>query len=233
MPITGQIMDTAAVLYNDSEKTVLDYEIQLPYLNMALKELQEIFQQNNVPVTSKTSAVIPINANVSSLSFSDDPLETVAIPSNFIDIERMWESPRGINQWIPMYRQNFLPHYLENNQINQLVYFSFNGQQFQFLPANADNDIKLDYIKSLFAHIQNPYGQDIIDIINSELFLSFRIAGLAAEFIGENIDRATSLNNNAYSSLERSLGISAKGRQAIVTRRRPFRASYRGRGYMY
>ena len=229
MPTSAQIMDKAAALYNDTEKAVLTYGVQLPYLNIALQELQQIFEQNNVPVTSKTSAVLAIDANVDHIDFTTTP----AIPSNFIDIERMWESPRDLNQWVPMWRRNFLPHYLEDAQINQLIYFTFNDQAFQFLPANADNDIKMNYIKSLFSEITDSSGAVTVDIINSELFLAFRIAGLAAEFIGENKTRADSLNGNAEEALERTLGISAKGRQAIVTRRRPFRASYRGRGYMY
>jgi hypothetical protein len=68
-------------------------------------------------------------------------------------------------------------------------------------------------------------------LVNAKTALSFRVAGLASEFIGENPTRAESLNSNASNALERALNINIKSEQSIVTRRRPFRSGYVRRGF--
>jgi len=52
---------------------------------------------------------------------------------------------------------------------------------------------------------------------------------LMASNIAENPTRAQELNGDAIRSIDRALGITIKGRQSQVTRRRPFRAGYKSR----
>ena len=225
MTTSGYVMDLSAALYNDQEKAVATYAVQLPYLNMAMKELQELYAENNVPVTDIVSAEIAVVANVSEISFTTVP----ALPSDLIEIRQMWERPTGIDPWIPMYRRDFLPHYLEGVQIPQLIYWSNNNNGIQFLPANADNEIKLDYVRNLFLVLTNSDGSDSINVINADLFLANKTAALLSRFIGENPTRADVLDGAAYLAIERSMNITTKGRQAMVKRRRPFRAAWRTR----
>ena len=44
----AQVMDASASMLNDTAKTSYTYVAQIPYLNMALRELQEFFELNNV-----------------------------------------------------------------------------------------------------------------------------------------------------------------------------------------
>lgn len=227
MPTAGEVMDQAAALQNDPAKTVYTFVKQIPYLNMAMRELEEIFEQNNVPITNDTSAIINIPANTSIVFRS--PLGPPTFPVDLQEIQQMWERSEGVNPFIPMRRLEFLPHELEGAQISQLLFWTFNEDQIQFLAANADNDIKVDYVKSLFVPIVS--SGDAINVPSCMSFLAYRTAAICSEFIGENKTRADSLNANAVMALDRTLGISAKGRQAITTRRRPFMQSYKRRSW--
>lgn len=233
MPIgqltAGQIAENVRALLNDTAGAVYTFPIIRPYLNMALDDLQQTLELNNVPVTNTTtSPAIAVDAGVTSISFSTTP----ALPQNLIDIRQLWESPRDQNLWIPMKRVDFLPHYLEDQMaINQLLYFSFNEEAVQFIAANADNDIKIDYIRSLFTILTDNDEGVLVGPINCDCYLYFYTASLCARYIGENEARSMALKEEAQNSIDTILGISSKGRQAITTRRRPFRAGYKSLGW--
>jgi hypothetical protein len=89
----------------------------------------------------------------------------------------------------------------------------------------------MDYIRNLFTPITLTTGLEELYIINGQSFLQIRLGGLLAEFIGENQTRADKLNGFADLAVGRATGIGTKGRQAIVTRRRPFRASFKRRTF--
>ena len=88
--------------------------------------------------------------------------------------------------------------------------------------------MKIDYIRNLFTDVEDE--ESVLGVINCDSFLHYRIAGLCAEFIGENKTRADDLNTQAMGALERVTGIEAKGKQQIGTRHRPFRATWKSRG---
>lgn len=226
---SGQVMDQSAALLNDANKTVYSYTAQLPYLNMALQELQELFELNDVPVTQiVTSSPIDVDANVSEISFTSVP----PLPSDLIEPQQLWERTAGIDPYVPMSKLDTLPLYMEGTQISQLLFYVWESQKLNFLPANADNQIKIVYTKALFTEFTDITGADQVNVINAASFLEYRNAALCAEFIGENPTRALALNQNALLAVDRALGIGAKGRQAFMTRRQPFRSGYKRRTYL-
>lgn len=230
---SGQVMDKSASLNNDSAKTQYTYAVQLPYLNMALQELQEYFQLNNIPSTDTFSAVMDIPAGVDHIAFSPDmPVtDTPYLPDDLIEPKLLWQRADGIDPYLPMSRADVLPRYLAGQEINQFGVYTWQDQEIRFLPANQDNQIKMDYIRALFVEFTDEDGEDEIAIINSKTFLEYRTAGLCAQFIGENPTRAQDLNSNAGLSMDRTVGIGTKGRQAINIRHRPFRSAYKRRSY--
>jgi hypothetical protein len=225
MPIAADVMLQSAALLNDPSQTVFTNTVLLPFLNMAMEDLQEIFEQNNIPVTNETSAVINVPANTSAIGFST----TIKLPPDLIEIQRIWERTENVDPFVPMTRKEFLNQSLSGQQIAQLLYWAWIDEQVRFNPSNGNNDIKLDYIKSIFTTILDP-NEPIIPK-NTTSYLRYQVAGFSAEFIGENKTRAMDLYALAVGSLDRSLGISIKGRQSISTRRRPFLASYKSRGF--
>lgn len=221
----GDVFLKAAALLNDQAQAVYTNTVQTPYLNIALDELQETFELNNIPVTNKVSAVIQVDAGVVSIGFATTP----PLPSDLIEIQYVWQRVRDTNPWVGLApRTDFLPEYMEGVETPYFLWWAWIDQHILLQAANGDNDLKLDYIKSVFTPVTS--ASDILGVINCATFLEYRTAALCAEFIGENKTRADSLNSGAILALDRSLGISTKGTQSILTRRRPFRQSYKNRG---
>jgi hypothetical protein len=225
-------MNQAAALLNDPSRTVYTYPVQIPYLNQALQELQELFELNNIPVTDTvTSTPIEVPAGVDFIGFAPDPpiANTPYLPDRIIEPKVVWVSQAGENQYYNIQRLDFLPRYDEGVLINQILAFVWQSQEIRFLPANADNDVKLDYIRDIFGTVGDE--NDVLDVINAASFLEYRTASLMAQFVEQNQTRASSLDIGAALALDRSVGIGTKGRQAINVRHRPFRSNYKRRTY--
>src|SRR5665213_1654952 len=132
---------------NDYTQSVYTNAACLPFLNLALDELQELFEQNNIPVTNATSAAITIPAGIDRIGFDTTP----AFPSDLIEIQQLWESTTGLNQWTPMDKREFIPNYLEDKTtISQFLIWELEKGRIKLIAANANNDLKIDYIASLF-----------------------------------------------------------------------------------
>lgn len=214
------VITQVQALMNDLSGSTYTFSVVRPYLNMALDELQNEFELNNVPVTNSVSSVIPVDAGLTVIQFNADP----ALPDDLIEIQQLWERNRDTDPWVPMMRVEFLPHYLEGQPINQFLIFSWINQEIHLPESSADNDIKIDYIKDLFPEVEEDI--ETISVLNSRSYITYKTAALCAQFIGENQARYRELSDLAQGSLDQTLGISAKGGQAIQVRRRPFRTSY-------
>lgn len=227
MPTPAEIIDMVASLQNDTAQSVYNDAACLPYLNMALDALQEEFELNNVPVTNEKSAVLTVPALTTVIGFTTIP----ALPSDLIEIQQLWESPTGQETWIPVDKREFIPQYLTAPPISQFLIWAWMNQEIRLPQANAINDLKIDYIKKLFNTPLSIADINVdLEIINSKQYLGYKTAALCSMFIGENETRAAALNGEAGAALDRTIGISTKGRQAITTRRRPFRAGYKRQG---
>lgn len=229
MPTPVEIMAMSASLMNDTVQSVYSYEAQLPYLNIALQELQEIYELNQIPVTEKSSTDITVPANTSTIGFSNGPPQ---LPDDLIEIQQLWERQTGVDPYLPMVRKDYLPHFLEGQQIGQFLIWTWMKGEIHVLPANQSNDLKIDYTARLF---NIPLKLNQIDqnlpFENVKSYLWFKTASLCSMFIGENQSRAQILDGEAALAMDRALGINIKSKQSINTRRKPFRASYKRRGW--
>lgn len=230
MPKPSEIITTVAGLMNDFSQSLYTNDSCLPFFNLALDELQEIFEQNDIPVTHNTSIAIRIPTGVDRLGFDTTP----AFPSDLIEVSQLWESPSGLDQWIPMTKREFLPHYFNNVPISFFRIWDLEHGRVRLIAANTPIDLKIDYIGSLF---NTPILIKDIDVnlsfTNIKTYLEYKTAALCAMFIAENESRALALDSLTGSALSRALGIPIKGMQSVVTRRRPFRASFKRRGTVY
>lgn len=226
--VASTVLNAAAVLLNDPIRQTYTYQATLPYLQIALHELREHFEQNNIPVTQETSAIITMQIGQTTIVFNGVGVPT--LPNDLVEPAQLWECPTGTNQWIPMTKRDYLPHYLETIQQSQFIYYTWNQQQIQFLAANAVIDIKIDYIGELFQSFVDQNSP--INVINAQTFLEYRTAALCAEFIERNLTSAQGLNAYAVIGIDRVTSIGVKGKQNIFTRRKPFRAAYKRRGWM-
>lgn len=220
----GEIMDSVAALLNDTQKQVYTYANQLPYLKMAMKELRELLELSNIPVTNETSAVLTVPAGTTVVGFVTTP----ALPSDLVEIQRLWGRQSSSDSFYPLTKIEFLPHYLEDIDVNYLSVWAWLDNKIHLLASIQENQLKLDYIAQLF-NLSTLDQNTAIGVINSDSFLQYKTAGLCAEYVGENSTRAQGLYANAIEALDRIIGIGNKSKQAIFTRHRPFRSSYKSR----
>ena len=225
--LTGtQVANFAAARLNDVSQQLYTDAVQLPFLNIALAELQEIYEANNIPVTDQTSAVINVpTASAGIVTIGYTGVAGRILPTDLIEPKVVWESAEGLNQWTPMTKVDYLDQTQLTAQINQLVNYQWATNAIKVLAANADNDIKLDYIRNLFTELTD-ITTDLL-VQNSLSYLGNRVASLIAYDIEENEGRGNRLYSDAMSGLDRGLTIPTKGRQRITTRRRPFRAGFK------
>lgn len=227
MPKPSEIITAVAALMNDVSQTKYTNAACLPFFNLALDELQELFEQNEIPVTYETSAAIRIKAGKNSLGHDTNP----SLPTDLIEIRQLWESGPGLEQWVPLVKRDVLPHYLQNNTtISQFLIWALEKGRIKVIAANADVDLKIDYIASMF---NTPIVIKDINVnlpfTNVKTYLEYKTAALCAMFIAENETRALALDSLTGTALSRALGIPIKGMQSVVTRRKPFRAAYKRR----
>jgi hypothetical protein len=226
--LAGTVMDKAASLMNDTARSIYNYTVQVPYLQMALQELREHFELHSIPSTQLSSALINIPAGITEIIYNG--IGVPKLPDAFVEPLELWERQAGIDPYIPMHRKDFLPHNIEGIPTGAFIYFTWNNQKIEFLVANRDNDIKIDYVQELFTPIVDETS--LINVVNAATFLEYRTASLLAEFIERNLTSSNALGGYAMLGIDRATGIGVKSKQSIMTRRRPFRAGYKKRGWM-
>lgn len=234
--VVSDVLDLTASLMNDTAKQKFTYAAMLPYFNMALQDLQLKLELNEVGVSEQTAAAVTVTKGVTSIVASSTTLPTY--PADLVEIQQLWERLAGSNDpFVPMFKRDFLPHYLDNIQTDCLVYWTWLNQEIQMIGATTDREVKIDYIKQYFANSVSTTTA-AVDVINARTFLMYRTAGLCAQYIGENATRAEALNNDAWGPDHESgamgdlLAINIKGKQDVQVRRKPFLSGYKMRSTM-
>jgi hypothetical protein len=222
------IIASTAALMNDTVQSVYTNAAVLPYFNIALKEMKEVFAQNNVPITNETTTIIEVPAGTTAIIRGATVND---YPTDLIEIQRLWESTSGLDKFSPMTRKDFLAS--QQGTINQFVNWAWMGGEIRLPEANQDNDLKIDYVRDI---VPLPLAIGDVDtdypvLDRAETFLIYKTASICSMFIGENESRAGALGSEAVMAMDRALGTSHKGRQAVTTRHRPFRAGWKSRGY--
>lgn len=226
----GTVMDRIASLMNDTAKTKYTYANMLPYLNMAIDSLMEEMEASDMSPTSVQTTYIVVTSGQTQIT-PDESATLPHYPTDLIEIQRLWERLNGsVNSFYPMTRRDGGLNY--RSATESLIEWAWQNQIIQFVASGAttDREIQLDYIA-----IAMPQATDentVLGMINAKSYLAFKGAAYCAMFIGENETRAGALDKEADDALNNALGISAKGRQQIFTRRRPFRSSYKARGWL-
>lgn len=225
--VAGTIFDAVAALMNNVSKSVYSNTVQLPYLNIAVQDLQLEFEQAEVPVTDNvTSDPIDIPAGNTEVGFTG--VTGQVLPSDLVEPQIVWQRLDNTPPWYPMNRVIQLDYSLEDdNATTNWLDYVWETQKIKFLSSNQDNQLKLQYVRNLFSPMVDANSQ--IPIINAQQYLVFHTGALCAYFIGEDIPRSEKLDGLAYDAMEKNLGISSKSRQNIMVRRRPFRQSYKRR----
>ena len=232
---TGSIIeDLVRPLLNASVEDGYTDEVILPYFKMAYDNLRMECEDNNIPFTNVTSAIIAVDQGVTDVGGPTGP----ALPTALVEIFDIYERIAGTdNDFMLMKRRYFLPK--TSILTAYLEVWSFQKQYINFLGANGNIEIKIDYIADTLVGIID--SNTMVSLWNCRNFLGFRTAALCAQFIGENDTRAEALNAqagwvteanpNPSGELQRMLNISVKNQQSMPVRRKPFMSGYRQRGW--
>ena len=213
------VMDASAALLNDASQTIFTDAAQLPYLNIAIDELQEICEQNNISSTNAVESSIVVLAGAVEIPDAD-------MPDGLVEIRALYERDNNSSEdYQLMRRVEFLPPFVD--QLQELIYWTWQEQKVKFIGATTDRQVRIQYIKRFLTKIT--YPAQYIFLKNAKTFLEYRTAALCADYVGENTERASSLNTLAQLAIDRFVSVNTKGKQSIFTRRRPFMAGYKVR----
>jgi hypothetical protein len=223
-----EVMERTASLMNDTARTTYTYDAVLPYLNMAIDELQEELQLRNMSPTNQSEIILTLTAGLDKLTPQEDAV-LPHYPFDLVEIREIKERLAGTSDtFTKMNRRDFL-----NTRVptSDLIDWCWENQYIKFYSGGAttNRDLLLEYVRQPLQMAQNE--NSLIGIINSRAYLAFKTAAFCARYIGENESRSNELHTNAGEALDRLLGIGTKGRQNMQTRRRPFRSSYKLRGW--
>jgi len=215
-----QCMAGAALLLNDPHQTDYTYDLMLPYLNMAIYELNDNLIESNVAVANEVAPIIHVRAGEHYI---------INLPIYLAEIQEVGERQAGTGgTFIQLPRKEF-PDNLPAT--SSLLFWCWQDQRVKFNPngATIPMEVEVKYLNTALKVASDRYS--VIGTTNATMFLIYKLAALLAMFIGENQTRSAVLTEQADLALERIVGISNKGRQQIMTRHRPFRAGYKSRGY--
>jgi hypothetical protein len=209
----ADVMNSSAALLNDVALTIFTYGVQIPFLNIAIGELQEGMQQFSVPAANKLSDPIVINIGVDNIGGTGP-----ALPTDLLEPQGIMERVNGSSDaYTALTKQEFLV--FSAVPVGTLNVWTWQEQIIKFVGSTVARQIRINYIRTVLTPVTA--STDVITLFNSQTFLAFRTAALCAQFIGENKERADELNNFAINAANRFIDINSKGDRDFV-RRKPF-----------
>jgi hypothetical protein len=224
----GSVFDRARFFLNDQNIQLYSNAVLAEAFRTAYDDLKEECYNNSLRFVGEVSVALDIDEGMTDIGGDTGP----ALPINLVVPITLWERPANTDvNYVRMTGVRNLPK--TEVIINYLQYWSFNKQIIEFLGANQDQQVKIDYLGDTFGIIRNP--EDRLNLFNAKTFLSYRTAALASQFQGENESRADKLNGNARVALDNFLNTDIKNQQNMPVRRRPFRAAWKlfGRSNWY
>jgi len=214
---SGSVMQAAAALMNDPARTLYSYTVQLPFLKMAMQELEQAMDLFDNPYNLSIDAAIDVAANATLLT----------LPASFFLPISLMERPDGSTSdadWSPMTEISTID---ASDSVSSVPTTTLTGWIFRdgnvvFVPvATTAREVKLKYWRMILVTITDEsYVENYIGANN---FLAYRTAALLATFINKDEFRANSLNGNADSALDMLVSLYTKNGQGIRVRRKPFR----------
>ena len=211
--LASSVMIRSRAMLNDTLGDVYTDPVLLPYLQNAWGELQSDLQQNGLPVTTTDSAVLTIPAG----TFKLTSLTTPPVPADIVDPIALYERAIGTPHWS---RMTEYPNGLMVESVSRaLGPWRWENDGLRFGGSDSDRELKIRYTRT-FAEIDSENTN--IPLNAASLFLAYRTAAEAAEYIGQNTSRASSLDTKAQIEKSKYIATRVNGLQAHPVRRRGF-----------
>jgi hypothetical protein len=211
MALISSVYTEARVLLSDTAASLFTDATLLPFVKMAYSDLQRKFQLYDVAVNKEITASINVPAN------------TVILPSTPADLlYPILLEERQVGGVETDYKE------MDENdweldgiaQQPELQVWAWRENEIKLRGATLAREVRLKYVKTLADIID---GTTVVGIIDASDFLAARSAAIAAESVGQNTDKAGTINQAAMAILDDLIGIGVLKNQSQPRRRLPFR----------
>jgi len=204
----ADVMNDSASLLNDAQQALYDYTAQLPYLRMVMRDLDQQLTLNGNPINLISEAEIPVLAGVLALT----------LPASFFLPISLMEKDSSDTFFSPMIEKANVGD-LQLSQGTVLGYWDYRHNDINFIGSTQPRIVKLVYWRMLDEIVDE---DSLSEIGGCRNVLAFRTAGMCAQYMGGNRERANDLNTDAQLSLDLILSLGSKNNQGKRVRRRPF-----------
>lgn len=215
--LASDVMDGASALLNDSTKELFTYNVQLPYLKIALEQITLELSALDVDTVKEVSAILLIPAGMEALTISSTP----ALPADLRTPKKLEErstygSGRSGGSFSPM----VLGELPSIPQGYELGYWDYRENEIKFIGATQDVEIQIYYDKELAVIISE---NSVILDNRLKNPLTYYTAALCSRYIGENYQRYNDLMREFRVPMDNYIAITIGQNQALPVRRPGFR----------
>lgn len=209
--LASEIMDAAAAILNDPSKNTYTYAAQLPYLRLAVRNLEGKLIVNGLPLFQEVSANIDYTANAT----------TITLPSDLFLPIRIFEADRDTtddNSWKLLSETTWDVNAEPDTRV--LTKWNWREGQIYFLPAAQNREVRLHYIKSTIGTITDQTTDVAINRATNTL--AFKTAEYISRYVKNNPSRADACKSDGFEEEDNLIGAEVKNNQHKVARRKPY-----------
>lgn len=213
--LASDILIEARSLLNDPTGAIYTTTPMIPILNKVYKELQTKMSALGISTTKEVSAVVPVVANTVRLG------DGAGLPASLVYPISVQERPLGTTgRFIDMTEFNFEP--IVNPARTRLEYWCWREEEIKFPGSSTDREVLIRFVQTIgtITATTSP-----VLILNSQQWISQRVAAVAALVLGSNPSRAEELNKDLVQIWDDLRATLIRRKQNIPVRRR--RTRYR------
>ena len=207
--LASDVMDRTRAVLNDVAIDLYTNEILLPYLRIANDDLSDELVDNGGTVQKEVTVSLTLSIGNT----------TPVLPSNMIVPIELYEKDAGQSDdyYRFVWQRDFLPNTVPGRELRVWVW---RNQQIMFIGSTADKVVRVRYYRLItdLSGINAP-----VELTHALNYLAYHTAALAAEHIGQNMQKAVALETVAVGKLNKLLKKEVKQNQAKPVRRRPFK----------
>lgn len=206
----ADVMDDAAALMNDAAQAVYDYTVQLPFLRMVMRDVEQELDLQGFQLNLISEEEVTVVAGAL----------TITYPSNFFIPVNLWERTSGTSDdYVPM-RQKSDVNTLSLDPGSSLTYWDWRHNALNTLGATTDRQVRIQYWRLLDEVVDE---DSIPDFRGCRNMLSYFTASMCSMFIARDKELSDAQRILGANALDLFTSGIAKSNQSNRVRRRPFR----------
>lgn len=216
MSNSGTVLARAAAHLNDVNQLEYTSTVLLPFLNMAIDELEEEMAVFELSPMVRDSILILVPAGSTELP---------QIPVDFVEAINLTERAQGSQADWGLVGETFIVNRnLANNPSDSIIQWSARDKEIFINPPGSDREVILDYIGGF---TEATGTGTVLDIEKSRRFLALVTARNAARDLGNSTSKAGTYESDISRARDRLVRKLQKDSQGILGARR---LPYLGRG---